>query len=61
MAKFIKSLFQTEKKPVVLEEIADEPPSLDSRRKLSVSRSGRMKHSQKKRLSLTLDIFGDVS
>lgn len=62
MAKFIKSFFHTSDKKrssrgLVLDE--DVPPPLDDRRKLSISRSGRMKQANKKRRSLCLDLYGD--
>lgn len=62
MAKFLKSIFQpTDVRRTVSYEGSseeDREPPLDGRRKLSISRSGRMKQAQKKRLSLTLDIYG---
>ncbi|KAL4708590.1 hypothetical protein ACJJTC_014198 [Scirpophaga incertulas] len=60
MEKFLKSLFQSDKGKAREEPEDDkEPPPLEGRRKLSVSRSGRMKQANKKRLSLSLDIYGD--
>ncbi|RVE48257.1 hypothetical protein evm_007114 [Chilo suppressalis] len=64
MAKFLKSFFQTEKRSHSYEGSAEDdktdlPPPMEGRRKLSVSRSGRMKQAQKKRLSLSLEIFGN--
>ncbi|KAL0811403.1 hypothetical protein ABMA28_009806 [Loxostege sticticalis] len=62
MAKFLKSIFQpTDVRRTVSYEGSsedDREPPLDGRRKLSISRSGRMKQAQKKRLSLSLDIYG---
>ncbi|KAI5645653.1 hypothetical protein NE865_02320 [Phthorimaea operculella] len=61
MAKFIKSIFTTEKKKPSSEEDAncDFTPPLDQRRKLSISRSGRMKQANKKRFELSPDLYGE--
>ncbi|CAG9794776.1 unnamed protein product [Diatraea saccharalis] len=64
MAKFLKSFFQTEKRSHSYEGSSEDdrmdlPSTMEGRRKLSVSRSGRMKQAQKKRLSLSLDIYGN--
>ncbi|XP_063834820.1 uncharacterized protein LOC135083991 [Ostrinia nubilalis] len=63
MAKYIKSIFQPSetRRTVSYEGSSEEDrtdPPLDGRRKLSISRSGRMRQAQKKRLSLSLEIYG---
>ncbi|KAM3960657.1 uncharacterized protein ACR2FA_005247 [Aphomia sociella] len=62
MAKFIKSLFQPN--DVRRSESYDEPttedtPPLDSKRKLSMSRSGKLKQLYKKRHSLSMELYGE--
>ncbi|KAJ0170810.1 hypothetical protein K1T71_013582 [Dendrolimus kikuchii] len=66
MAKFLKSIFNpTEKRraPHYEGEAGDEKTEnalpMDERRKLSISRSGRMKQANKKRHSLSLELYGD--
>ncbi|XP_038219747.1 uncharacterized protein LOC119838007 [Zerene cesonia] len=62
MAKIIKSLFNsTERRKLSRFEEKDEENSIppqDFRRKLSISRSGRMRQANKKRQSLSLDVYG---
>lgn len=63
MAKFIKSIFNTDKKQSKSNDSLEEnredfTPPLDIRRKLSISRSGRMKQNKKRR-SLSLEVYGD--
>ncbi|VVC87891.1 unnamed protein product [Leptidea sinapis] len=61
MAKFIKSIFSTgERRKSRYEDGKDDDnaPHMDLRRKLSISRSGRMKQANKKRQSLCLDLYG---
>ncbi|XP_045455394.1 uncharacterized protein LOC123665092 [Melitaea cinxia] len=63
MAKFIKSIFYTtDRRKNSKHEEGDEEKvtnalPLDGRRKLSISRSGRMKHSNRKRHSLSLELY----
>ncbi|XP_013138024.1 PREDICTED: uncharacterized protein LOC106102948 [Papilio polytes] len=63
MAKFIKSFFQTpsdkRRNSQYGEEDGTLTPPLGGRRKLSISRSGRMKQSNKKRHSISLDLYGE--
>ncbi|XP_013185146.1 uncharacterized protein LOC106130768 [Amyelois transitella] len=63
MAKYLKSLFTpSEKKSrtIVYEgDLEDGEPPMDSRRKLSISRSGRLKQANKKRHSLSKDLYGE--
>lgn len=66
MAKFLKSIFNPAEKRKVSQyetEGGDEKTEnslpMDDRRKLSISRSGRMKQANKKRHSLSLDLYGD--
>ncbi|CAH2059364.1 unnamed protein product, partial [Iphiclides podalirius] len=66
MAKFIKSLFQNtpdKRKPSQYggehEDLSDITPPMGGRRKLSISRSGRMKQTNRKRHSISLDIYGE--
>lgn len=67
MAKFIKSIFYTnDRRKNSKHEEGDEEKvtnalPLDGRRKLSISRSGRMKHSNRKRHSLSLELYNQVS
>ncbi|CAG4978827.1 unnamed protein product [Colias eurytheme] len=62
MAKIIKSLFNSsERRKLSRFEEKDEENSIppqDFRRKLSISRSGRMRQANKKRQSLSLDVYG---
>ncbi|KAJ2937136.1 hypothetical protein O0L34_g19498 [Tuta absoluta] len=63
MAKFLKSFFTTEKRKPSSEEDGsgdreDFTPPLDGRRKLSISRSGKMKQANKKRYELSPDLYG---
>ncbi|XP_047036255.1 uncharacterized protein LOC124642008 [Helicoverpa zea] len=66
MAKFLKSIFHTtdRRKPSHYEhEVEDErseSPPPERRRQLSISRSGRMKQANKKRHSLTLELYGET-
>uniref|UniRef100_A0A2A4K1X8 Uncharacterized protein n=1 Tax=Heliothis virescens TaxID=7102 RepID=A0A2A4K1X8_HELVI len=65
MAKFLKSIFQPtdRRKPAYeheAEEDRSESPQPASRRQLSISRSGRMKQANKKRHSLTLELYGET-
>ncbi|XP_045780464.1 uncharacterized protein LOC123877658 [Maniola jurtina] len=60
MAKFIKSFFNTterRKNSRFEENEEDKSNSLPLGRKLSISRSGRMKQAIKKRHSLSLDVY----
>ncbi|OWR51770.1 hypothetical protein KGM_207208 [Danaus plexippus plexippus] len=62
MAKFIKSIFNTTERRKSRYEDAEEDknnftPPLDDRRKLSTSRSGRLKQANKKRHSLSLELY----
>ncbi|XP_068625554.1 uncharacterized protein [Battus philenor] len=64
MAKFIKSFFQTttDKRKnsqygTEHEDVCDLSPPLGGRRKLSISRSGRMKQSNRKRHSISLELY----
>ncbi|XP_039760646.1 uncharacterized protein LOC120634237 [Pararge aegeria] len=61
MAKFIKSFFTNDRRKNSCFEESEEDKnialSLDGRRKLSLSRSGRMKQTNKKRHSLSLDVY----
>ncbi|KAG7297451.1 hypothetical protein JYU34_019451 [Plutella xylostella] len=59
MAKFIKSFFNGQRRASKQDIDEDFTPPLDSRRKLSISRSGRMKQANKKRHSLSLELYGD--
>ncbi|KPJ19162.1 hypothetical protein RR48_05472 [Papilio machaon] len=64
MAKFIKSFFQTPSDKRRNSQYGNEEdgtltPPLGGRRKLSISRSGRMKQSNKKRHSISLDLYGE--
>lgn len=67
MAKFLKSIFNTSERRKLprheceAEDDKTDSPPLDERRKLSISRSGRLKQANKKRHSLSLDLYGDVS
>ncbi|CAK1541045.1 unnamed protein product [Leptosia nina] len=59
MAKIIKSLFTTsERRKSRLEDKEEDNPPQDLRRKLSISRSGRMRQANKKRQVLSLDVYG---
>ncbi|CAK1594556.1 unnamed protein product [Parnassius mnemosyne] len=66
MAKYIKSFFQTapDKRKNSQSgtendgDVSDLTPHLSGRRKLSISRSGRMKQTNKKRHSISLEIYG---
>lgn len=66
MAKFLKSIFNPAEKRKVprhddaTEDDKVEEPPMDGRRKLSISRSGRMKQANRKRHSLSLDLYGEV-
>lgn len=67
MAKFLKSLFQTtpDKRKISQygtehEALGDVTPPMGGRRKLSISRSGRMKQTNRKRHSISLDLYGEV-
>ncbi|XP_041985347.1 uncharacterized protein LOC121737727 [Aricia agestis] len=59
MAKFIKSIFHTGERKYKHddEDKTEASPPLDDRRKLSISRSGRLK-ANKKRQTLSLDVYG---
>ncbi|XP_023940893.2 uncharacterized protein LOC112047856 [Bicyclus anynana] len=60
MAKFIKSFFSADRRRSRNEECEEDKNialSLDGRRKLSLSRSGRMKQANRKRQSLSLDVY----
>ncbi|CAH2096975.1 unnamed protein product [Euphydryas editha] len=63
MAKFIKSIFlTTDRRKNSRHEEGDEEKvnnalPLDGRRKLSISRSGRMKQANRKRHSLSLEVY----
>ncbi|XP_072934732.1 uncharacterized protein [Epargyreus clarus] len=64
MAKFIKSIFNTTERRKNSryeepEEDKDFTPPLDGRRKLSISRSGRMRQANRKRNSLSLELYGE--
>lgn len=67
MAKFLKNIFHTtdrRKAPHYESELEDErseSPQSGTTRHLFISRSGRMRQANKKRHSLTLEIYGDVS
>lgn len=65
MAKFIKSIFHpSERRKSRYEEGEEDKavaPPLDGRRKLSISRSGRMRQANKKRHSLSLELYNQVS
>ncbi|XP_045526460.1 uncharacterized protein LOC123715480 [Pieris brassicae] len=59
MAKIIKSIFNTsERRKSRFEDKEEDVPSPDLRRKLSISRSGRMRQANKKRQSLSLEVYG---
>nr|XP_026498801.1 uncharacterized protein LOC113402709 [Vanessa tameamea]XP_026498802.1 uncharacterized protein LOC113402709 [Vanessa tameamea]XP_026498803.1 uncharacterized protein LOC113402709 [Vanessa tameamea] len=63
MAKFIKSIFHTtdRRRTSRYEESEEDKPNvappLDGRRKLSISRSGRMRQANRKRHSLSLELY----
>ncbi|XP_050357781.1 uncharacterized protein LOC126778318 [Nymphalis io] len=63
MAKFIKSIFHNSdrRRSSRYEESEDDKPNaappLDGRRKLSISRSGRMRQANRKRHSLSLELY----
>ncbi|KAF9805029.1 hypothetical protein SFRURICE_002526 [Spodoptera frugiperda] len=65
MAKFLKNIFHTtdrRKAPHYESELEDErseSPQSGTTRHLFISRSGRMRQANKKRHSLTLEIYGD--
>lgn len=69
MAKFFKSIFHTtdRRKATHYSDHADgdedrsESPQATAKRQLSVTRSGRMRQANRKRRSLTLELYGDVS
>lgn len=66
MAKLLKSIFNTAERRKAPQEGEEEDekhvtPPMDSRRQLSISRSGRLRQANKKRHSLTLELYGDVS
>lgn len=61
MAKFIKSIFTPEKRRNIYDDELEgegETPPLDERRKLSMSRSGRLKQSYKRRQQLSVEVYG---
>ncbi|KAJ8709714.1 hypothetical protein PYW08_009718 [Mythimna loreyi] len=68
MAKFFKSIFHTtdrRKAPHYrddpdVDEDRSESPQAGSKRQLSISRSGRMRQYNKKRNSLTLELYGET-
>lgn len=68
MAKFFKSIFHTtdRRRAPHYNEHADadeersESPSAGTKRQLSISRSGRMRQANKKRHSLTLELYGET-
>ncbi|XP_012546732.1 uncharacterized protein LOC101735880 [Bombyx mori] len=65
MAKFLKSFFTPSEKRKhskhdgETEDGKTDFPPLDERRKLSISRSGRLKQANRKRHSLSLDLYGE--
>lgn len=66
MAKFIKSIFHTSERRKSRYEEGEEDrnnvvPPMDGRRKLSISRSGRMRQANRKRNSLSLELYNQVS
>ncbi|XP_075986569.1 uncharacterized protein LOC142983528 [Anticarsia gemmatalis] len=66
MAKFFKSIFHTTDRRKSTfegegeEEVKADTPPMDGRRQLSISRSGRMRQANKKRHSLTLELYGET-
>ncbi|XP_026754162.1 uncharacterized protein LOC113514310 [Galleria mellonella] len=60
MARFLKSLFSNNDKKSDLHDAPSEDiPPQDMKRKYSMSRSGRLKQSNKKRHSLSLELYGE--
>lgn len=62
--EFLKSIFTPEKKKdstLDEEDKNDFTPPFDERRKLSISRSGKMKQANKLRNALSSDLYGQVS
>ncbi|GBP80814.1 hypothetical protein EVAR_60441_1 [Eumeta japonica] len=66
MSKVLKSFFPSNEKRISTknhdnEITEDHPLPLDSRRKLSISRSGKMKQTNKKRHTLSPDLYGNFN
>lgn len=65
MAKFLKNLFSTSSMKIKQDKSTEEEPPrelpipYDTRRKLSISRSGRMKQNLKNRGKLNGELFGE--
>ncbi|CAH0721186.1 unnamed protein product, partial [Brenthis ino] len=64
MAKLIKSIFHTSERRKSRYEEGEEDrnnvvPPMDGRRKLSISRSGRMRQANRKRNSLSLELYNE--